>query len=210
MEKYSKGQAEAISGIIIGAVLLFVGLFMVASVSDALPASQVHEFVYTTATNATDLTLNGSINSTNSIYVTDIATITGLTADKTLVITYDNENATKSWNISVWLNGNALATIRTTNNTAGTATYTDVAWVVGRNNLTFQTDNALEEVFINNTAGTYPSSTTSNEFGTMQTSLISTMGTIFSVLGLVLIVVALAMAIGALKGSMIGGGQPVA
>jgi len=31
------------------------------------------------------------------------------------------------------------------------------------------------------------------------------MGTIFSVLGLVLIVVALALAIGALKGSMIGG-----
>jgi hypothetical protein len=50
---------------------------------------------------------------------------------------------------------------------------------------------------------------TSDFYGT-KNSLISTMGTIFSVLGLVLIVVALAMAIGALKGSMIGGGRPVA
>lgn len=49
-----------------------------------------------------------------------------------------------------------------------------------------------------------------SDFADTKTSLIATMGTIFSVLGLVLIVVALALAIGALKGSMIGGRAPTA
>jgi uncharacterized membrane protein len=48
----------------------------------------------------------------------------------------------------------------------------------------------------------YPSSADSTQFGTIQTSMITTMGTVFSVLGLVLIVIALAMAIGSLKGTM--------
>lgn len=87
---YSKGQAEAISGIIIGAVMLFIGLFMIAAVSDATAIDNESDFVDT------------------------------------------------------------------------------------------------------------------------KTGLISTMGTVFSVLGLVLIVIALALAISALKGSMIGGGRPVA
>ena len=87
---YSKGQAEAISGIIIGAVMLFIGLFMIAAVSDATAIDNTSDFVDT------------------------------------------------------------------------------------------------------------------------KTGLISTMGTVFSVLGLVLIVIALALAISALKGSMIGGGRPVA
>jgi len=50
----------------------------------------------------------------------------------------------------------------------------------------------------------------SSAFYSTQQQLVSTTGTIFSVLGLVLIVVALALAIGALKGSMIGGGRPTA
>ena len=87
---YSKGQAEAISGIIIGAVMLFIGLFMVAAVSDA---TEIND---------------------------------------------------------------------------------------------------------------------SSDFADTKSGLISTMGTVFSVLGLVLIVIALALAIGALKGSMIGGGRPMA
>ena len=49
-----------------------------------------------------------------------------------------------------------------------------------------------------------------SSFYSVQNGLISTMGTVFSVLGLVLIVVALAVAIGALRGSMMGGSAPTA
>ena len=40
----SKGQAEAISGIIIGAVMLFIGLFVISAVSDATAINNSSDF----------------------------------------------------------------------------------------------------------------------------------------------------------------------
>ena len=45
----SKGQAEAISGIIIGGVMLFIGLFMISAVSDATAINNSSAF-YSTQT----------------------------------------------------------------------------------------------------------------------------------------------------------------
>jgi len=44
---FSKGQAEAISGIIIGAVMLFIGLFMISAVSDATSIDNTSDFAST-------------------------------------------------------------------------------------------------------------------------------------------------------------------
>jgi hypothetical protein len=94
MEKYSKGQVEAISGIIIGAVLLFVGLYMVASVSNALPAGTVSEYTYSTATNGTDVILNAS-NQTIIAYAGTIPSISGvLPVDESVTVTFSSLSLT--------------------------------------------------------------------------------------------------------------------
>ena len=209
--KFSKGQAEAISGIVIGAVMLFIGLFMISAVSSATPEDTLKEYGYTTVTNSTDLTLNGSTNQTHNLAIGALVSIEGVTPDKTITTTVDNQNATTNFTVNVYLNGVALDTINALNGTTTTGSYTAVDWVASAtNNLTYNTNNTNSEVFINSTAGVYPSSKTDTEWGSINTTIISTVGTIFSVLGLVLIVIALALAIGALRGSMIGGGRPVA
>ena len=211
MKKYSKGQAEAISGIIVGAVLLFVGLFMVATVSNITPESTLKDYGYTTATNSTDLTIDVTSNGTHKVTIGTIVSITGETASSLLTTIVDNQNGTNSFTVYVLLNDASLGTITATNNTITTQQFTSVNWVTGSvNKLTYVTNNAESEVFVNSSASYYPSSKVDTDFGDINTSIISTMGTVFSVLGLVLIVIALALAIGALKGSMVGGGRPVA
>ena len=211
MKKYSKGQAEAISGIIVGAVLLFVGLFMVATVSNITPESTLKDYGYTTATNSTDLTIDVTSNGTHKVTIGTIVSITGETASSLLTTIVDNQNGTNSFTVYVLLNDVSLGTITATNNTITTQQFSDVNWVTGSvNTLTYVSNNVGSEVFVNSSASYYPSSKVDTGFGDINTSTISTMGTVFSVLGLVLIVIALALAISALKGSMIGGGRPVA
>ena len=210
---YSKGQAEAISGIIIGAVLLFVGLFMVSAVSEVTSESTLKEYRYTTVTNSTDsVSINTTLNGTHKLTIGTIVSISGDTPDKTLTVIANNSD-TSNKTITVYLNDVSIGTFVAVKSVADTSkTFTGLTWVANTiNNLTYvSAGNTGDDLNIESAVGKYPSSKVDSSFGDINTSLISTMGTVFSVLGLVLIVIALALAIGALKGSMIGGGQPVA
>ena len=44
---FSRGQAEALGGIIIGMVMLFIGLFMISAVSDATSIDNTSDFAST-------------------------------------------------------------------------------------------------------------------------------------------------------------------
>ena len=208
--KFSKGQVEALTGIVLGAVLLFVGLFMISTISSATPESTLKDYGYTTVTNSTALTLNGSVNQTQNLAIGTLVSISGETSDKTLVIKANNTHATDTFNLKVYLNGNLKATETLPNNTVTTLTYTDVNWVASAtNNVTLNSNTTSSDVEIISSVGKYPSSKADSNWGSINTSIISTIGTVFSVLGLVLIVIALAVAIGVINSSMIGG-KPVA
>lgn len=210
-KKYSKGQVEAISGIVIGAVLLFVGLFMVSLVSSATPENILKDYAYTTVTNSTDLTLNISVNQTHQLVIGALVSIDAETPDKTITTAVDNQNTTSNLTVNVYLNTGSLGTINALNGTTTTGIFTSVSWADSRtNNVTYYITENRSDVFINSSVGYYPSSKVDSEWGSTNTSIISTVGTIFSVLGLALIIIALAIAIGALKGTMVSGRTPIA
>jgi len=209
---YSKGQATAIMGIVLGAVLLFIGLFMVSIVNEVTPESTLKDYGYTTVTNSSSSGyINTSHNGTHSLTIGTIVSISGETPEKTLTIKAENTDSTDR-DFDVYVNGVNVSRVTAKNLTNTTTTISNINWVANaKNNITYiATVNVGEDLRVLQATAKYPSSKVDSDWGSINTTLISTMGTIFSVLGLVLIVIALAIAIGALKGTMVGGGKPVA
>jgi len=210
--KCSKGQATAIMGIVLGAVLLFIGLFMVSIVNEVTPESTLKDYGYTTVTNSSSSGyINTSQNGTHSLTIGTIVSISGETPEKTLTIKAENTDSTDR-DFDVYVNGVNVSRVTATNLTNTTVTLSNINWVANaKNNITYvATVNVGKDLRVLQATAKYPSSKVDSDWGSINTTLISTMGTIFSVLGLVLIVIALAIAIGALKGTMVSGGKPVA
>jgi len=210
--KFSKGQATAIMGIVLGIVLLFVGLFMTSTVSSTTPERILKDYGYTTVTNSSSSGyINTTQNGTHSLTIGNIVSISGETPEKTLTLVAENTD-TSNRSFDVYLNGKNISRVVAVASSNTTITISNVDWVANAvNNLTYvAVANTGTDLQVIQASGKYPSSKVDSNWGSINTTLINTVSTIFSVLGLVLIVVGLAFAIGTLRGTMAGGGRPVA
>lgn len=183
-----------IGGLITGVVMLFIGLFLINAVSST---GTWTTYSYTTATNGTNLTdVNLFGNATHLITTTNLIS----SAPATLTIAWVNVT-TAGDDALIYLNGVLLDTEAIP---SAYATYTaNTTFNNGVNTLAFNLTDVDANITIDSSTISYANSrVATGTFGTLHASLVTTTGTIFAVLGLVIIVVSLAMAINSLKGSV--------
>ena len=113
-------------GIVVTIVALFVGIFMISEVSSVIPDSQLYDYVYSTVTNNTKLTLNNSVNQTHSLSIGSIASIDGKTPEKILTIKVNNTATSNIYSLKIYLNAQLIATENLPNNTVSTFSYENV------------------------------------------------------------------------------------
>jgi uncharacterized membrane protein len=205
MRKRSEGSIAApLMSIVVGVVLLFVGIFMVSLVSNVGDAYYTED-VYTTTTNSTLLTINMTLNQTkwHLITVADAYSLATITAH----VSNTAAKASPGGTLTVLQNGVSLGTITvpiTGTNESDTAftgvTLTENAVL----NLSYRATagTGTENVYVNSTAVYYANDNVNTDMGDIKDSLVTNTATIFTVLGLVLIVAGLAMAITSLKDSI--------
>ncbi|MCD6398778.1 MAG: hypothetical protein J7L08_02550 [Candidatus Aenigmarchaeota archaeon] len=169
-------------------------------VADIYDMSELYDYTYTTVTNSTKLTLNNSVEKTHTLSIGSFAdTIENEDIVKTLVININNTGAS-SYNLTVKLNGKSLETFVIPKGEK-TKTYSDVAWVESAtNNITYSSDTTSNDVDVISSVGKYPSGRTTVGFGSVYDSLTTNTSTIYDVMVLVIIVVALGIAIGSIRG----------
>jgi len=188
-------------GVVIAIVALYMGLYMISQVSSVQDESVLKDYSYTTITNSTQLTLNNSINQSHALSIGAFASIDGETPIKTLKAVINNTNANTDFVVNVYLNTVSLGTITAENNTVTEKTFDNVNWVESAvNNVTYNTNTTSADVFVESSTAKYPSGKTDTDFGKINTSLTTNISTIFDVMILVIIIFALGVAIGVLKG----------
>ena len=182
--------------------VLFIGLFVVATISSLFTEDTFKNYVYSTTTNSTLSNFNSTVNASHIVTLAAFSTIDGKTADKTLTAVVENRNATNSFTITTYLNNVVLETFSALNNTNTTHTFTSVAFVSGvKNNLTYATTATGGNPHnIRSTAAYYPTSTIDSSMGSIYTNLYTKTGTVYKILVLVLIVILLAVAMRSLGG----------
>ena len=200
----SDGQISGpIAGLIVGVVILFVGLFAISVVSDVVPGL-TENAPLTTVSNSTAIAAGGTGNDT---YFMTVGTIVDSTADYitvTISNTTDGQNniSVGALTVNVSLNKVNIANIALPNVTTDSVTNITTITLVpsALNNISFGNENLqANETRIVSALLVYAETTENTRMGNISDGLITTTGTIFSVLGLVIIVVALSMAIQSLR-----------
>lgn len=188
-------------------MVLFIGIFIVVVLVDVIPESSLKDYAYTTTANTSVGYTNGTTNVTHNLTVADIVTIAGeATPDKTLTAVVDNANTTDSYTVTAYLNGASLGSFTASNNTATTNIFTSVPFTANSvNTVLYTSDGDDELLYVNSTTVKYPSSKADTGFGTISNDLTSKTGTVYKVLILVLVVVALVVTMRYLK---FGQGSP--
>lgn len=191
----SDGQVSGpLAGLVVGVVVLFVGLFVVSTVSDAIPGLQINAF--TTASNTTAI-LTGSVAGNNTYGIT-VGHIVDITEDY-IVVSVRNTTDNPAYNINVSLNKIHIRNIAVPVSSSVT-NITGVTLISSAiNNLTFGNETTPNSTMIVNASIVYASSLVNTDMGDISDSLVTSTGTIFSVLGIVIIIVALTMAIQSLQ-----------
>ena len=183
-------------GIVVTIVALFVGIFMISEVSSVIPDSQLYDYVYSTVTNNTKLTLNNSVNQTHSLSIGSIASIDGKTPEKILTIKVNNTATSNIYSLKIYLNAQLIATENLPNNTVSTFSYENVNIVENAvNNVTMNSNTTSADVDVLSSSIKYPSDKITTSFGDIHTGLVTNTGTIYNILVLVLIIIGLAVAI---------------
>lgn len=204
---YLKGRSEGqvagpFAGLVVGVVILFVGLFMISVVSEAIPNLRAN--VFTTVSNTTAITAGTPSTPGNDTYHLAVGAIVDPSPDYIVVNILNVSASNGTWNVNVSLNRINVATIAipatlSTTNVSGAGI---VLVANALNNLTFGNETGVtstDTTRIVNASIVYASSETNTPMGDISDSTITTTGTVFSVLGLVIIVIALSMAIQALR-----------
>lgn len=178
--------------IIVGMVMLFVGIYMVSAVADVIPDTSIYGM--NTLSNATVFNQGGTEVNESGITTTSVGTQTGAIAR--VVIT----NATcDSGSVAIRLNDVLIATTTIPADTV-TTEVTGLTIRAGYNNFTLTSSApALNASYINSTSISYHQSANYTSTGTIYSNTVTTTGTAFSVMGLVLIIVGLAIAIRSLN-----------
>ena len=192
-----------IGGLVVGTVILFVGLFMTNIVATIQSPSYYYDYGYTTAANTSTQTLNSAANATHYLTMGTIASISGETTVSELSTNVTNVHAATDFTVNVYLNDALLGVITAPHDATTQTVFTSVPWVASSaNKLVYQTTAGAANLTTLKSYGTYPSSQIANSFGTMYDNLVNTTATIFSVMGLIIIVAALGVAIKSLQSSV--------
>jgi hypothetical protein len=188
--------------IIVGLCALFVGLYVISIVSGVMPVSDKLDYAYTTGTNTTSLTMNSTANATQSIDVSTIGSITGETPNSYISGTITSTDTTNR-TATILFNGVIVDTLTAANSSASTFSF-DVSpssVIVGINNITASTGVATtNKINLTTSSLYYPSGTKNTEFGTDFANLVTSTGTVFDVMILVIIITALGVGLYVLRG----------
>lgn len=190
----------ALLGIIIGVVILFIGIFLLANIE---PMFETDTCEITSYAGSPEIALNGSANESKIQNYTILAVAAGYSCD--LITVVENISASGG-NIYVRNpTGTLIQTISTIPAINSTTNITQAATSAGvwEGNYTY-----VGTEVVNITTGSYMQCCSDRIRDTTRISglyfdqLVTATGTIFAVLGLVLIVVGLAFSVGALKNMM--------
>lgn len=201
--KYSGGQTNAIViPVIFGVVLMFVGLFMISTLAQINPDLKTP--TYTTVSNTTWLAINGTTVAGNNTYTFTISS-GYLTPYSWMLIGVWNNTASQGYgNINVSVNGVNVGTIAIPATWAQSNVTAGLKLQAGApNNITFEMVSGAKTAYpavISNITMYYASGLENTVWGTINNSTVTTTGTLFSVMGLILIIVSLAYALGILRG----------
>lgn len=196
-----------IGALIVGLVLMFVGLFMVDAVSQTFTTADLYTCTWVSTENTTLFNLTNQTTGNRTFAVTTFSTRCNYTDGAYLYVSYYNVSST--WTtINVSLNGNFVQTIPIgTNETNQTARIKITPLESTTNYITYRFSNTTYDrgqVNISSDAVTTSATEALSSTGQIWTQIVTLVGTVFGVLGLVLIVVALAMAIAHLRGMTTG------
>jgi len=193
----NKGNLSSLAlTVVVALVMLFVGLYAINMVADIQPESDLYDYAYTTTTNTTSQVANTTQTAPYSFDI-DMVTIEDETPIKTITIYFENKSADVTANAT--LNGVSLGTWSV--NGVTEKTFSNVNFVDdATNNITIGSDASDANSNVINVTVKYPSSKTSTDFGTIFSNLTTNTGTIFDVMILVIIIVALGVAIAVLRG----------
>lgn len=187
--------STALGSIVTGVVLLFVGIFMISAVSDTFAVSSLYN---TRDVSDTDNILLGSANVYNHTFATNTVARDGT---GTLYVRAINISNANDRNLELLLDSVYLSnqTGPISNVTTTLYTVTDVPISSSTTHaITYRYTGTGNITIYNATLRYYDTAELTNT-GTIYNNTVSTTGTAFTILGLVLIVVGLAMAINSLK-----------
>lgn len=210
---YSKGQISNLAlGVVTTIVTLFVGLFMIDSVSEIQSESSLYDYAYTTVNNTTTGSINTSVTLTHQVSIGDIVSIEDEAAARRTIDVFVTNNTAHPDNINVTLNGESLGTFALGNSATTLQRFDNVGWIKNTiNNITVGTVNTTNSfVTVNYTTSAYASGKTNTNIGNVFTNLTTSTGAVYDVITLVVIIFALGMAIGVLSRFTGGPSAPVA
>jgi len=183
--------SQPIGAIVVGVVIMFVGIYMVDAV-DLMPVTSMYDT--TTASNTTQLNLNATAGANQNLTFSSLslATSTG----GTLTVNVTNQSATSGGTIAVFVNTVFVGSISVPANSSQTE-FDTTLFADGTNNITFLASGSAQGGLVNVTGafGNYYDITNPSDFGNIRNQTVTTTGIAFSVFGLIMIVVGLAMAI---------------
>jgi len=195
MPKNSGQVAGPIGSIVVGLVFLFVGLYMVDTVAGTIPAASV--FGTTSLTDDDNYSIDNTAPLGRAVHT---FAVTGLVPDEedaaTVALTMSSPNGASGY-VGLYFNGVFVSNISITNNVSvNPVTVTAISDIT--NNASYQTWE--KNITIDKSVLTYlDNSKRTATTGKIYDNIVSTTGTSFTVLGLVLIIVGLAMAISSLR-----------
>jgi len=199
------GVATVIGGVAIGVTVLFIGLFMLTSI-DPMFSGRVTECSYVNTAPSAGAALNATAGSGSTSANLTFASATNAQGYMTLVVNISNTSATAGSYLEV---RNAAASLLGNHTIPATAqqftSSTTISHSSGNyvvNVTAFGDDNLTVP-----TTGTYVTRCSAlvaqaGPAGQHYSSVVSLIGTAFSVFGLVLIIIGLAAAVGSLKSMM--------
>jgi hypothetical protein len=208
-----KGELSGLAlGVVVAVVCLFIGLYAISLVNNLKDDSDFYDYSYTIASNTTTQTVQTGTNATHKLTIGAFETIENeATATKSLLFNVTSAAAALDYNISVFIDDVFADTFMITHGTTESNTVSSVSWVASNvNNITYETAAPAGNLTTLKSYATYPSGRTANDWGTISDNMVTNTGTIYDVMILVIIVVALGVAIAVLRGFGGHGGTPTA
>lgn len=192
--------AKPLMAVILGVVMMFVGIFLVSSVADVFPANSLYQ---TGATSNTSPVIQFSGTNTSNQTIT-VSTNATPTAD--LLVHIVNTTGVPSGTVQVLFNDVVIGNV--TIPSVATVSTIHVTLVSGLNRISYYNGGQINNITnISQSELVYlDTSNLTALTGNVYTSTVNTTGTIFAILGLVLIIVGLAFAIRSIN-DFAGGGE---
>jgi len=198
-------SSAMIMGIVTAIVCLFIGLFAINMTSNIQSKSDLYDYSYNDSSDTTSRNVVVATNATKTWYVPTIPNIVGETGKLEFIcINVTNTNATAPYTASAYLNntyGETLLETKVMSASTNNLTCYDVTLAPTRNNQIIVVCNAISNTCLETKIRVKMATATSaTGFGSIYDNLVSNTSTVYDVLFLAIIIVALAIGIAYLKG----------